>query len=99
IGGSRLVIDRFAAQAGKDGRVSGTGQFDFAAAKGVGLDLSLNAANAVMIARDDIGATVTGPLTFQSDGVGGTIAGDVLLNRSRYRLGRATAATAVPQLN
>ncbi|GAA3264844.1 hypothetical protein GCM10020258_31820 [Sphingomonas yabuuchiae] len=33
-GGSRLVIDRFAAQAGKDGRVSGTGQFDFAAAKG-----------------------------------------------------------------
>lgn len=98
-GGSRLVIDRFAAQAGKDGRVSGTGQFDFAAAKGVGLDLSLNAANAVMIARDDIGATVTGPLTFHSDGVGGTIAGDVVLNRSRYRLGRATAATAVPQLN
>ncbi|MFN3775968.1 translocation/assembly module TamB domain-containing protein [Sphingomonas parapaucimobilis] len=98
-GGSRLVIDRFAAQAGKDGRVSGTGQFDFAATKGVGLDLSLNAANAVMIARDDIGATVTGPLTFHSDGVGGTIAGDVVLNRSRYRLGRATAATAVPQLN
>ncbi len=98
-GGSRLVIDRFAAQAGKDGRVSGTGQFDFAAVKGVGLDLSLNAANATMIARDDIGATVTGPLTFHSDGAGGTIAGDVVLNRSRYRLGRATAATAVPQLN
>ncbi|HIV77797.1 MAG TPA: translocation/assembly module TamB [Candidatus Sphingomonas excrementigallinarum] len=98
-GGSRLVIDRFAAQAGKDGRVSGTGQFDFAAAKGVGLDLALNASNAVMIARDDIGATVTGPLTFHSDGAGGTIGGDVVLNRSRYRLGRASAATAVPQLN
>ena len=98
-GGSRLVIDRFVAQAGKDGRVSGTGQFDFAAAKGVGLDLSLNASNAVMIARDDIGATVTGPLTFHSDGAGGTIGGDVVLNRSRYRLGRASAATAVPQLN
>lgn len=98
-GGSRLVIDRFAAQAGKDGRVVGTGQFDFAGAHGVGLDLSLNARNAVMIARDDIGATVTGPLTFHSDGAGGTISGDVVLNRSRYRLGRATAATAVPQLN
>jgi translocation and assembly module TamB len=98
-GGSRLVIDRFVAQAGKDGRVSGTGQFEFAAANGVGLDLSLNAANAVMIARDDIGATVTGPLTIHSDGAGGTISGDVVLNRSRYRLGRATAATAVPQLN
>ncbi|MEG3093102.1 translocation/assembly module TamB domain-containing protein [Sphingomonas sp. PB1R3] len=98
-GGSRLVIDRFTGQAGKDGRVSGTGQFEFAAANGVGLDLSLNAANAVMIARDDIGATVTGPLTIHSDGAGGTISGDVVLNRSRYRLGRATAATAVPQLN
>lgn len=98
-GGSRLVIDRFAAQAGRDGRVSGTGQFEFAAANGVGLDLSLQASNAVMIARDDIGATVTGPLTFHSDGTGGTIAGDVVLNRSRYRLGRASAATAVPQLN
>lgn len=98
-GGSRLVIDRFTAQAGRDGRVSGTGQFDFAAAKGVGLDLSLNTSNAVMIARDDIGATVTGPLTFHSDGAGGTISGDVVLNRSRYRLGRASAATAVPQLN
>ncbi|WP_267435715.1 translocation/assembly module TamB [Sphingomonas sp. GM_Shp_1] len=98
-GGSRLVIDRFAAQAGRDGRVSGTGQFEFAAANGVGLDLSLQASNATMIARDDIGATVTGPLTIHSDGAGGTIGGDVVLNRSRYRLGRATAATAVPQLN
>ncbi|WP_294239604.1 translocation/assembly module TamB domain-containing protein [uncultured Sphingomonas sp.] len=98
-GGSRLVIDRLTAQAGKDGRVAGTGQFDFAAAHGVGLDLSLNASNAVMIARDDIGATVTGPLRFHSDGAGGTIEGDVVLNRSRYRLGRASAATAVPQLN
>ncbi|MET3438298.1 translocation/assembly module TamB domain-containing protein [Sphingomonas sp. 1185] len=98
-GGSRLVIDRFAAQAGREGRVSGSGQFDFAAAHGIGLDLSLQASRAAMIARDDISATVTGPLTFHSDGTGGTIAGDVVLDSSRYRLGRASAATAVPQLN
>lgn len=98
-GGSRLVIDRFAAAAGKDGRVTGSGLFDFAAPKGLGLDLRLDADNAVMIARDDIGATVTGPLRFQSDGAGGTISGDVVLNRSRYRLGQASAATAAPQLN
>src|SRR3546814_15702707 len=49
--------------------------------------------------RDDIGATVTGPLRFVSDGSGGTISGDVAVNESRYRLGRETAATAVPQLN
>ncbi|KQS47152.1 MULTISPECIES: translocation/assembly module TamB domain-containing protein [unclassified Sphingomonas] len=98
-GGSRLVIDRFGADAGKGGRVIGTGQFEFAAAAGVGLDLKLQADKAVMINRDDIGATVSGPLTFKSNGSGGTIAGDVVLDKSRYRLGQATAASAVPQLN
>ncbi|MBI0475128.1 translocation/assembly module TamB [Sphingomonas sp. MA1305] len=97
--GSRLRIDRFAADAGKGGRVTGTGSFDFAAAHGVGLDLSLQADHAVMINRDDIGATVTGPLTFVSDGGGGRIAGNVVLNRSRYRLGQASAAAALPKLN
>ncbi|UVO51915.1 translocation/assembly module TamB domain-containing protein [Sphingomonas sp. SUN019] len=97
--GSRLAINQFAADAGKGGRVSGTGQFEFAAANGIGLDLNLQADKAVMIDRDDIGATVTGPLRFQSSGRGGVISGDVVLNRSRYRLGQATAATAVPRLN
>jgi translocation and assembly module TamB len=98
-GGSRLVVDKFAADAGKGGRVTGTGTFDLAAANGFGIDLAIRADNAVMINRDDIGATVTGPLTIKSDGQGGVIAGDLLLTRSRYRLGQATAASAVPQLN
>ncbi len=97
--GSRLAIDRFAADAGRGGRVTGTGQFDFAAPKGIGLDIRLQADSAVMIARDDIGATVTGPLVFRSNGVGGTISGDVTLDRATYRLGQATAATAAPRLN
>jgi translocation and assembly module TamB len=53
----------------------------------------------VLINRDDIGATATGPVTIKSDGSGGVIAGDLILNKSRYRLGQATAASAVPQLN
>jgi translocation and assembly module TamB len=97
--GSRLAIDRFAADAGRDGRVTGSGQFDFAAARGVGLDLRVQADHAVLIARDDIGATVSGPLRFASTGTGGTISGNVTLDRARYRLGQATAATAAPQLN
>ena len=96
--GSRLSLDTFAADAGRGGRVSGQGTFDFAAKNGLGLDLQVQAQNAAMIARDDIAATVTGPLRFQSDGAGGTISGDVVLDRSRYRLGQATAASAVPQL-
>jgi translocation and assembly module TamB len=98
-GGSLLRIDRFAADAGRGGRVSGTGAFDFAAANGIGVDLRLQADHAVMIARDDIGATVSGPLTFRSDGAGGTISGEVSLDRARYRLGQATAASAAPRIN
>ena len=98
-GGSQLQIDRFAADAGKGGRVTGGGTFDFATPRGIGMDIRLNANRAVMINRDDIGATVTGPLTFISGGSGGEIAGNVVLDRSRYRLGQASAATAVPRLN
>ncbi|MGN6268375.1 MAG: translocation/assembly module TamB domain-containing protein [Sphingomonas sp.] len=97
--GSRLVISQFAADAGKGGSVTGSGAFDFATQHGIGIDLALKADHAVMINRDDIGATVTGGLAFKSDGSGGLISGDVILNKSRYRLGQATAATAVPQLD
>lgn len=97
--GSKLAIGNFAADAGKGGRVTGTGTFDFAAVNGFGIDVALQADNAVMINRDDIAATVTGPLTIKSDGSGGLIAGDVRLTRARYRLGQAAAATAVPKLN
>lgn len=96
--GSRLAIDRFTAAAGSEGKVTGTGRFDFAGNGGIGLDLTLNADHAVMINRDGIGATVSGPLRFQSTGRGGTISGTVKLDRSRYRFGQATAASAVPQL-
>ena len=95
--GSRLAIQSFTANAGK-GTVSGTGRFDFARAEGIGLDLTLNADKAVMIERDDIGATVTGPLRFQSSGRGGTISGNVRVDRSRYRLGQASVASAVPRV-
>ncbi|MEO9131228.1 MAG: translocation/assembly module TamB domain-containing protein, partial [Sphingomonas sp.] len=98
-GGSKLVIETFAADAGKGGRVTGMGSFDLAAANGFGMDLRLQTQNAVLINRDDIGATATGPVTIKSDGSGGVIAGDLVLNKSRYRLGQATAASAVPQLN
>jgi translocation and assembly module TamB len=96
--GSRLAIDSFRATAGQGGSVTGSGLFDFAAARGVGMDLRVQADKAVLINRDDLGATVTGPLTIRSDGYGGVIAGEVALDRSRYRLGRARAALAVPRL-
>ena len=97
--GSKLIIDNFTAKAG-EGNVSGRGSFDFTAGQRFGMNLSLQADNATLLARDDIGATVTGPITFASDGKGGgLISGDVELVKSSYRLGKATAAAAIPRLN
>ncbi|WP_019832181.1 translocation/assembly module TamB domain-containing protein [Sphingomonas sp. PR090111-T3T-6A] len=95
--GSRLLIDQFAGSTKDNGHLTGHANFDFAGAHGLGMDIALNAQHAVLLARDDIGATVTGPLTIKSDGHGGTIAGNVKLDRSSYRFGRAAAAT-VPHL-
>lgn len=97
-GGSRLVIDQFTARAGP-GNVSGTGVFDLAAARGFGMDLRIQADNAELMDLDTLGATVTGPLRIRSDGSGGLISGDVVMNQSRFTLGRATAASVLPRLN
>jgi translocation and assembly module TamB len=95
--GSRLLIDRFTGGTKDDGGVSGHAAFDFAGAHGLGMDIAIDARHAVLLARDDVGATVTGPLTITSDGRGGTIAGKVTLDKSSYRFGQA-AAQGVPRL-
>ncbi|MDX3908828.1 MAG: translocation/assembly module TamB domain-containing protein [Sphingobium sp.] len=96
--GSQLAISSFSGNARGGGTVTGSGRFDFGGGKGVAMDLAMQADNATLLARDDLGATVTGPITIRSSGVGGTIGGDVELNRSRFTLGRAAAVAAIPEL-
>lgn len=96
--GAQLVIGSFGASAQNGGSVSGTGRFTFNGIGGVGMDLALQADNAALLERDDIAATVTGPITLRSDGAGGTIGGDVILNRSRFTMGRAAAVAQIPEL-
>ena len=95
--GARLVLDQFSATAGRGGRVSGTGSIDFSET-GRGLDFAVQADNAQLIARDDLGATVTGPLRLHSDAAGGMISGNVRVIRSSYVLGQTSATAAVPKL-
>lgn len=95
--GSKLVIGKLSGQTRGGGTIAGQAAFDFAGAQGLGMDVSVEAQNAQLLNRDDIGATVTGPLTIRSDGNGGTIAGDVRLVRGRFQLGRAAAVAAIPQ--
>ena len=96
--GSQLVISDFAATAQNGGAVTGAGSFTFAGIGGVGMDLRFQTDNAALLERDDIAATVSGPITLKSDGTGGTIGGDLTLNRSRFTLGRAAAVAQIPEL-
>ncbi|WP_448658042.1 translocation/assembly module TamB domain-containing protein [Sphingomonas sp. CJ99] len=97
--GSQLVLDQFQARARNGGNVTGTGSFTFSA-RAFAFDLNAQAENAELINLDNLGATVTGPIRIRSDGSGGTISGEVRLNRARYQLGNAAAlATPLPRLN
>jgi len=97
-GGSRLILDSFSGATPGNGTVQGRGSFDLAAANGFGIDLAIQVNKARLIDRDDLSASVTGPVTIRSDGSGGTIAGKLVLDRGRFTLGRATASAGVPRL-
>ncbi|KUR70206.1 hypothetical protein AQZ52_15215 [Novosphingobium fuchskuhlense] len=97
---ARLSLAHFSGTTPGGGTVSGSGTIDLSniATRGVGLDLRLAAANALLINRDDMAATVTGPLRLVSDGIGGTIAGRVHLDRARWTLGRASVTEQLPAI-
>jgi translocation and assembly module TamB len=95
--GPQLIFSQISGATSGGGSVNGTGNVTFAGGKTL-LNLSFNAREALLLNRDDVAARVTGPLTIRSNGEGGTIAGDLKLDKGRFQLGRASAAAAVPQL-
>ena len=97
---ARLSLAHFSGTTPGGGTVSGSGTVYLSnvATHGVGLDLRLAASNALLINRDDMAATVTGPLRLISDGIGGTIAGRVHIDRARWSLGRANVTEQLPAI-
>ncbi len=95
--GPRLVLTGISGTTPGGGSVSGSGTVDFSGGH-AGLDLKFEATRARLLARDDIAATVTGPIAVRSSGEGGTISGNLHLDNGRFTLGRASAAASVPQL-
>ena len=96
--GATLNFDRLAGRTRGGGSVSGTGRFLLSGERGVGIDLSAQLDRAVVLDRDDIGATVSGPISIRSDGDGGLISGQFHVVDSRFTLGRAAAVAAIPEL-
>lgn len=99
--GSRLELLRFAGVTGGGGTVSGSGTVDLAgmsAARGPGLDLRIAAKDARLLDANGLEATITGPLRIVSNGMGGTIAGRVTLDRAAWALGTAEEDVALPRI-
>jgi translocation and assembly module TamB len=96
--GSRLLLDKMSGTTPNGGTVTGHGAFDLSLSAGVGIDIALQTQNALLLNRDDIAATVSGPITIRSNGRDGIVAGDLTVSKARYRLG-ATAAAQVGRLN
>ena len=97
-GGSRLILDQIGGQTPGGGTIVGAGTVDFSGGRPQ-LDLKFNVVRAQLLDRDDIAATVTGPLAIHSEGRGGRISGQLRLNKGRFTLGKASAASAVPRLD
>jgi len=96
--GDQLRFSNLAGQTAGNGKVSGTAAFTFSSERGIGMDIALDATRAVLLDRDDVGATVTGPLHIVSTGGAGTISGDFDVVSSRFTLGRAAAVAEIPQV-
>jgi translocation and assembly module TamB len=97
---SHLALQRFSGTTANGGKVVGSGMIDLSdiATKGVGIDLRLAASNAQLIRRDDMTATVTGPLRVIKNETGGVIAGRVRIDQASWALGKASAAADLPTI-
>jgi translocation and assembly module TamB len=96
--GAELRLANLAGQTANGGKVAGTASFIFSSERGIGMDVQLQATRAVLLDRDDIGATVSGPLRIRSTGGAGTISGDLDVVASKFMLGRAAAVAEIPQI-
>ncbi|WP_126175608.1 translocation/assembly module TamB domain-containing protein [Tsuneonella rigui] len=98
--GSRLTITSFRGVTANDGSVVGSGTvvLEDLGIKGPELDIKIAARDAALLNANGLAATVTGPMRIVSNGVGGTIAGRLLIDRASWRLGTAAADQRLPQI-
>ncbi len=107
--GSRLQITHFAGSTENGGSVSGSGIVDLRTlgetvegrvleVRGPIIDLRAAASNARLLDSRGLAATITGPLRIVSNGLGGTIAGRVRVDRASWRLGTAADDLRLPQI-
>ncbi len=96
--GSMLTLTGFTGASPGGGTVTGRGTINLGTDVGVGVDLTLQANRAQLLNRDDIAATVTGPITIKSGGNGGVLGGNVTINKGRFKLGNSEIENKLPNI-
>jgi translocation and assembly module TamB len=98
--GSRLTLTSFRGATANGGSVVGSGTvvLEDLGLKGPQLDIKIAARNARLLNANGLDATVTGPMRIVSNGIGGTIAGRLSVDRASWRLGTAAADERLPQI-
>jgi translocation and assembly module TamB len=99
--GSLLELTSFSGQASNGGTVLGSGTVDLAGigpGSGPKIDLRIAARDARVVDLSTMSATVTGPIRIISNGVGGTIAGRLRVEKAHWRLGAAASAAELPNI-
>ncbi|MGN6499373.1 MAG: translocation/assembly module TamB domain-containing protein, partial [Tsuneonella sp.] len=99
--GSELRLTSFRGTASNGGAVVGSGTVNLqnmGLGRGPQLDIRLAARDALLLNANGLSATVTGPMRIVSDGLGGTIAGRLEVEKASWRLGTAAAAAKLPRV-
>lgn len=98
--GSRLRLTSFRGTAPNGGSVVGSGIVNLQdlGVRGPQLDIRIAARNALLLNARGLSATVTGPMRIVSDGIGGTIAGRLAVDRASWRLGTAAEEGELPRI-
>jgi translocation and assembly module TamB len=99
--GSELRLTSFRGTASNGGAVVGSGTVNLqnmGLGRGPQLDIRLAARDALLLNANGLSATVTGPMRIVSDGVGGTIAGRLEVDKASWRPGMAAAEAKLPRV-
>ncbi len=96
--GSMFRLQGFSGTSG-NGTVRGSGSVDLSnLAEGIGMDIRIAANNARLLDRDDMGATVTGPIRIVAEKGVGTIAARLDMIEGNWKLANTDAVANLPSI-